>query len=240
MDNVKEETPHLCQLCGSPDELRPAALVRPDIVAKIREAKPDWDENGYICENDLEKYRNLYFEELILTDLGEVTSLEREVLKSMEAGEILARDTAKDLNESRSFAERISDQVAEFGGSWVFIGLFGLSVVLWMGLNSFLLLTRPFDPYPYIFLNLILSCVAAFQAPLIMMSQRRQETRDRTRSMHDYQVNLKAELEIRQLHKKLDHLMNHQWERLLTLQKLQMELLQETRERKGPSGKAMP
>jgi len=99
--------------------------------------------------------------------------------------------------------------------------------VIWIALNSVLLLRRPFDPYPFILLNLVLSCLAAIQAPVIMMSQNRQESKDRLRSQHDYRVNLKAELEIRQLHDKIDHLLSHQWERLVEIQQIQIDLLSE-------------
>ena len=104
--------------------------------------------------------------------------------------------------------------MASFGGSWRFLILFAAFMVAWMGLNTWLLASRAFDPYPYILLNLVLSCLAAVQAPVIMMSQNRQEARDRLRAKNDYLVNLKAELEIRLLHEKLDHLLRHQWERL--------------------------
>ena len=99
--------------------------------------------------------------------------------------------------------------------------------MIWIALNTFLLLKRPFDPYPFILLNLVLSCLAAIQAPVIMMSQNRQESKDRLRSQHDYRVNLKAELEIRQLHDKIDHLLSHQWERLVEIQQIQIDLLSE-------------
>src|SRR4030095_4185662 len=109
---------------------------------------------------------------------------------------------------------------------------FGILLALWIAMNSVVLLIRPFDPYPYILLNLILSCLAAIQAPIIMMSQNRQEAKDRLRSQHDYQVNLKAELEIRHLHDKVDHLLRHQWERLAQIQEVQLDLLSElTRKR---------
>jgi uncharacterized membrane protein len=126
-----------------------------------------------------------------------------------------------------SFGERMVDRIATFGGSWVFLICFGLFVMLWIVMNSLVLLWRPADPYPFILLNLVLSCLAALQAPIIMMSQNRQETKDRLRSQHDYQINLKAELEIRHLHEKIDHLLSHQWERLVQIQELQLELLAE-------------
>ena len=109
---------------------------------------------------------------------------------------------------------------------------------MWIAINSIPLLWRPFDVYPYILLNLALSGLAAIQAPIIMMSQNRQEAKDRLRSEHDYRVNLKAELEIRQLHWKLDQLLTHQWQRLLEIQQIQMDLMEELvhKQRRGQSG----
>jgi uncharacterized membrane protein len=117
--------------------------------------------------------------------------------------------------------QRLADRVANVGGGWKFITWFTVVFVVWILSNSVLLVTRPFDPYPFIFLNLVLSCLAAIQAPVIMMSQNRQEARDRLHAMRDYQVNLKAELEIRHLHQKVDHLLSHQWERLVEIQEIQ-------------------
>jgi uncharacterized membrane protein len=121
----------------------------------------------------------------------------------------------------------MADHLASFGGSWTFIIIFGSILLMWIGLNSLLLLKKPFDPYPFILLNLVLSCLAAIQAPVIMMSQNRQEAKDRLRSQYDYQVNLKAELEIRHLHDKIDHLLSNQWERLVEIQQIQIDLLSE-------------
>jgi uncharacterized membrane protein len=123
--------------------------------------------------------------------------------------------------------------VASFGGSWRFILVFAAVMVAWMALNTWLLAQEAFDPFPYILLNLMLSCLAAVQAPVIMMSQNRQEARDRARARNDYLVNLKAELEIRLLHEKLDHLLRHQWERLLEIQEIQIELMNELVQRRG-------
>ena len=126
-----------------------------------------------------------------------------------------------------TFGQRLSDKIASFGGSWKFIIIFFFILVFWISVNSLILAFKPFDPYPFILLNLILSCLAAIQAPIIMMSQNRQEAKDRLRASHDYQINLKAELEIRQLHQKLDHLLSRQWERLVEIQEVQIELLNE-------------
>lgn len=132
-----------------------------------------------------------------------------------------------DFEQELSFGARLADGIASFGGSWAFIIVFGVFIMLWITVNVLALLWKPPDPYPFILLNLILSCLAALQAPVIMMSQNRQEAKDRLRSEHDYRVNLKAELEIRQLHEKIDHLLLHQWERLAEIQQVQIELLNE-------------
>jgi uncharacterized membrane protein len=121
----------------------------------------------------------------------------------------------------------MADKLADFGGSWRFIGIFCGLLFLWVIMNSALIIWKPFDPYPFIFLNLILSCLAAIQAPVILMSQNRQEARDRLQAEYDYRINLKAELEIRHLHEKIDHLLMNQWQRLLEIQQIQMELMEE-------------
>ena len=126
-----------------------------------------------------------------------------------------------------TFWERMSDKLAMVGGSWRFILGFAVVIGIWVAVNTIALLRHPFDPYPYILLNLVLSCLAAIQAPVIMMSQNRQDAKDRLRSEHDYQLNLKAELEIRHLNEKMDLLLTTQWRRLLEIQRIQMEVLEE-------------
>jgi uncharacterized membrane protein len=140
----------------------------------------------------------------------------------------IARDTSKDAEENSTFGQRAADAVATFGGSWTFIGLFAATLVAWIGLNSYVLARYQgvFDPYPYILLNLFLSMLAAIQAPIILMSQNRQAQKDRISAEHDYEVNLKAELEIMLLHDKLDLLREGQWSSLLAIQQEQMQLLQ--------------
>jgi len=153
------------------------------------------------------------------------------VLESLRQQDILSRNPEDELQSSLTVGQRLADRVANVGGSWTFITWFTVVFVVWILSNSVFLATRPFDPYPFIFLNLVLSCLAAIQAPVIMMSQNRQEARDRLHAMRDYQVNLKAELEIRHLHQKVDHLLSHQWERLVEIQEIQMELISEVRGR---------
>ena len=137
------------------------------------------------------------------------------------------------LQGDRTMSQRLADRVAEIGGSWPFVGAFGAVLVAWIGLNSWLLQTKAFDPYPYILLNLVLSCLAAVQAPIIMMSQNRASARDRIRAEEDYKINLKAELEIHALHDKIDHLLHVQWERMTEIQQTQLEVLRELSERRG-------
>ena len=159
---------------------------------------------------------------------GELSQLERSVVESLARHETLPRTSGPSSSGSCSVGERLADHIADFGGSWTFISLFGgFMLVLDRDQHDASCSTRPFDPYPFILLNLMLSCLAAVQAPIIMMSQNRQEARDRLRSENDYRVNLKAELEIRQLHEKLDHLLQHQWERLVEIQRVQLELMNE-------------
>ena len=148
----------------------------------------------------------------------------------------IARNVAKDFDAKPSFGQRAADTVASFGGSWTFVGLFGATMLIWIGLNAVLLMSRgqTFDPYPYILLNLFLSMLAAIQAPVILMSQNRQSEKDRISAEHDYEVNLKAELEIMLLHEKIDGLRQTQWEELLRLQREQLKLLAALIEKKIP------
>jgi uncharacterized membrane protein len=132
-----------------------------------------------------------------------------------------------EFEEKRTLGQRLADRLAAFGGSWKFILIFMSILFGWIILNSIILITRRFDPFPFILLNLVLSCLAALQAPVIMMSQNRQEAKDRLRAQHDYQINLKAEIEIRSLHEKIDHLIFKQWQRLLEIQEIQTELMAE-------------
>jgi uncharacterized membrane protein len=221
----------VCQICGKKAHLIPAAVLRPAIANTVREAHPDFSPDGFVCLDDLNAFRNRYIESLLQAEKGELSNLEKEVIESLRDHELLAANVEERFDAARTLGERLSDRMAGFGGSWRFIGIFGGVLVVWIALNTWVLLSRPFDPYPFILLNLVLSCLAAIQAPIIMMSQNRQEAKDRLRSEHDYQVNLKAELEIRQLHQKIDHLLTHQWERLVEIQQVQLELMNDLKRR---------
>ncbi|MGW8186623.1 MAG: DUF1003 domain-containing protein [Desulfobacterales bacterium] len=219
-----------CRICGktrSGSQLIPAALVRNAISDQIRVEFPDWSTEGYICASDLNRFRMRYIENLLESEKGELSTLDREVLESLKLHDTLTADVDMEFEKELTFGEKLSDKLADFGGSWTFLIIFGGILLAWIFLNSIALLAKPFDPYPYILLNLVLSCLAAIQAPVIMMSQNRQEAKDRLRSQHDYQVNLKAELEIRHLHEKIDHLLSRQWERLVEIQQIQIDLMTE-------------
>jgi len=218
----------VCAVCGKsfpPRNVVSGEIVRQEIAAEIVKLTPDWGPDKFICRTDLADVRGRYVHSLLESERGELSSLEHEVVRSLREHELLAADIDAEFEQRWSIGERLADRIAAFGGSWVFLMGFGAFLALWVVSNTFVLLAHPFDPYPFIFLNLLLSCLAAVQAPVIMMSQNRQEAKDRIRSQHDYQVNLKAELEIRHLHEKLDHLLSHQWERLVRIQELQIELL---------------
>ena len=232
MSGAPAEKP-VCQVCGRTTTLRRAVVVRPALVSLIERETGRWDENGWICLDDLQRFQHKYVEHLLEDEKGELTQLEQRVLESLRDQEILSQNPETEFDAGLTLGQRAADRIADFGGSWIFIGIFALVMLSWMLLNSYVLAARPFDPYPYILLNLVLSCLAAVQAPVIMMSQNRQEARDRQHALHDYQVNLKAELEIRHLHQKIDHLLSRQWERLVEIQEVQMELINQVSRRKG-------
>jgi uncharacterized membrane protein len=221
-----------CQICGrdtSKTEVLSAVIVRPAVAVLIKESFPNWDPEGFICREDLRKFRSDYLFKIMKDEKGELTTLEKDVIEKMTDYETISSNIEKEFTSDFTFGEKVSDKIATFGGSWKFIFIFASVLFVWIVINSYFLLSRPFDPYPFILLNLILSCIAAIQAPVIMMSQNRQEDRDRKRAEADYKINLKSELELRQLHQKVDHLLIQQWERMVEIQELQLEVLEELR-----------
>ncbi len=224
-----------CQICGrdsSKVEILSAVVVRPAVGELIKSSFPNWDQEGYICRDDLRKFRNDYLIKIMEDEKGDLTLLEKDVIEKLIDYETISSDIEKEFASKFTFGERVSDKIASFGGSWKFIFIFGFILFIWIVINSYFLLSKPFDPFPFILLNLILSCIAAIQAPVIMMSQNRQESRDRKRAEADYKINLKSELELRQLHQKVDHLLVQQWERMVEIQELQLEVLEELRKGK--------
>lgn len=219
-----------CVICGQQKPLKqltPVELIRDVIIQLVRNTKADWDGTGFICSEDLTRLRADYVESILKKQNKEISSLEHRVLKSLKEQEVISQNINQAFDRQLTIGERLADQVAEFGGSWKFISFFGGVLFFWILINTLLLTQKPFDPYPFILLNLVLSCLAALQAPIIMMSQNRQEDRDRLRSEEDYRVNLKAELEIRHLNEKIDHLLGRQWQRLLEIQQIQLDLIED-------------
>jgi uncharacterized membrane protein len=216
-----------CKRTFSLDQMISGELIRPGVADLIRKRDPSWSPSAIVCQDCVNLFRSEYVEDVLEDERGELSRLDLEVIASLKEQETLTENLNLAFEKDRSFGARVADRVAAFGGSWRFIIIFFTVLVVWMAVNSALILTRPFDSYPFILLNLVLSCLAAIQAPIIMMSQIRQEARDRLRSENDYQVNLKAELEIRHLHEKLDMLIKHQWQKLLEIQQIQIDLMKE-------------
>ncbi len=230
-----EPVRNICAISGLPNRKRdlvPLDAVRPSLADHIRKDHPGLSGEALISKAQLAKYRMKYVEELLESEHGEFTELERQVAASIANHDTIAENVEEEFEEERTFGERLSDHLASFGGSWAFLIAFGVVLVVWMLINLILGEKKAFDAYPFILLNLVLSCLAAIQAPIIMMSQKRQEAKDRLRALNDYRVNLKAELEIRHLHEKLDHLISRQWQRLAEIQRVQLEIMQEKRLKK--------
>lgn len=233
--NDVEMVRNACAISGLPNRKRdliPLDAVRPSLADHIRKEHPGLGGDALISKAQLAIYRMKYVENLLESEHGEFTELERQVANSIANHDTIAENVEDDFEEERTFGQRLSDQLASFGGSWSFLIWFGAVLFIWIAVNLALGEKSAFDVYPFILLNLVLSCIAAIQAPIIMMSQKRQEAKDRLRSLNDYRVNLKAELEIRHLHEKLDHLISRQWQRLAEIQRMQLEIMQEKRLKK--------
>lgn len=173
------------------------------------------------------KVKNAEILKMIQQSDAHSRKLQEIVKKTMEEEQLIVDNLAHPPKEVLSRGQQISDKVARFGGSWKFIIIFTVILAIWILINSLTDKKDQFDPYPFILMNLLLSCVAALQAPVIMMSQNRQEEKDRQRGENDYLVNLKAELEIRSLHEKLDILLEEQIKELLEAQVAQVKLLKD-------------
>lgn len=208
-----------------PEEYRISGkLVGKPVMDFIRKEHPGFTESSCLALSELTEYRSRYISDYMQKEVGELSQMESRVLDSLKSKSLLA-DKLEDEASRLTLGQRVADKVADFGGSWTFIISFMGFLVAWIALNVFWLNNKGFDPYPFILLNLILSCIAALQAPVIMMSQNRQEEKDRERSKNDYMINLKSEMEIRMLHEKLDHLMLYQEQSLLEIQRIQIDMM---------------
>lgn len=201
-----------------------AKLLRKPIFDTIKKDHPEFNDACHISYSELGHYRKKYISHFLNEQMGELNEMEQKVIDALNDKSLLSESLIED-NKKTTFGQRVADKVAAFGGSWTFIISFMFFLLLWIAANVFILYDKGFDPYPFILLNLILSCIAALQAPVIMMSQNRQEEKDRDRAKNDYMVNLKSELEIRILHEKLDHLILHQEQSLIEIQKVQIDMM---------------
>jgi len=218
------------------EQLVSLSEIRPKIARLIQHTHPQLKAEDLISLTEVNRYRLDYVQQVLEAELGQISVLENELLDSLREHEISAVNVNKAFERKLTWGEHLADRIAAFGGSWTFICLFGFFLLGWIGLNT-ALLARPMDPYPFILLNLLLSCVAAVQAPFILMSQNRLEAKDRLRAEEEYKVNMKAELEVRLLHEKIDHLLKDQAQRLFELQHIQLEFMKELAEiRQLPAG----
>jgi uncharacterized membrane protein len=231
---------HKCEICHkefSSHLLFPLRIIRSSVLDAAKKLYPNTNCDGYICQKDLHKIRTDHIEGILEENKGALSQFDQEVLSSMRKQDVVAENVNKKFERALTFGERLSDYIAQFGGSWKFILSFVSMILIWMILNTFFFKTEGFDPYPFILLNLVLSCLAALQAPIIMMSQNRQAEKEHLQANEDYITNLKAELEIQQLHSKLDLFLKNQWETLIELQKIQIELFDEVLHNKNKKGR---
>lgn len=205
--------------------------IRRGIFEMIQSTHPGFTEESYISIEELNSFRRNYLTILLENEKGELADIDKDVMEAIKNNDVLSENIELKISEEMTYGQHLSDIIASFGGSWKFILIFIGFLIVWMFINIYVLLTKPFDPYPFILLNLILSSLAALQAPIIMMSQNRQDGKDRQRAEQDYKVNFKAELEIKLLHEKVDHLLVHQNKMLLEFQEVQIDYLEEVIER---------
>jgi uncharacterized membrane protein len=229
--NIENARCEITQKILPMSELVAVESIRKQVLDLIREEHPTIDVDGYIAASELNRYRYEYMRDLVEDEFGELSALEEEVLDSIEHQDFISKNGEEEIDDTPlTVGEQLADVIAEFGGSWRFIISFGLFIAIWV-LANIMLFRTAFDPYPFILLNLLLSCLAAIQAPLIMMSQNRQESKDRIRSEATYQVSLKTELEIKSLNEKLDHVIQYQNQQMMESMEQQLLLMQQMHEK---------
>lgn len=195
------------------NEAREGFSVRPSIFKLIQEVEPNFSNDSWISRDELKKFKSKYLEGYLEKEEGEKEEINRIVSQAVSNHDFLSINYLDSINEKedkRSFKETIADKIAEFGGSWGFILIFFIFVLIWCCFNTYVLSSKSFDPYPYVFLNLVLGCIASIQAPIIMMSQNRTSELDRKRALNDFKVNLKSEFEIMILREKINHIIHQQ------------------------------
>ncbi len=208
-----------------------AHLLRAPVFELIKKDYPSFNRDCLIEKKEAVKYRDNHLVNLIKKENKKFRTIDKSVIEAVSNKTLIASDVEDDLKDKLTTGQKIADKVAKFGGSWTFIISFAVFLVLWMATNIWFLASKPFDPYPFILLNLFLSTLAAIQAPVIMMSQNRQEEKDRKRGENDYKINLKAELEIKLLHEKIDHLILYQNQMIMEILDMQKDSLEEINEK---------
>ncbi len=220
----------ICSVCGTPVDTRYLAnpsKLEDGIVDLIRRDNPQWDGKRGVCAKCREAFRAKKFLGYLETEFQKINEMEKTLVAKIARRGKISKEVNEEYEEKMTFGERIADKVAQFGGSWTFIMIFGGILVFWMFINVVpVFFKKPFDVYPFILLNLLLSTLAALQAPVIMMSQNRQAAKDRLEAQQDYEVNMMAEMEIRDLHDKMDSLRLKQWHELWLMQQRQIEILE--------------
>lgn len=227
---IKEEVTVLCQLTNkmvNENNATDAFSIRDELLDIIKEKNPNFDIEGWISNDELNKIKSERIKKLLKEDVGYLGEIENKVAEAVEKHDFMSKDfTVLDEDDELTFGQRMADKVSEFGGSWKFIMFFWGFLLIWISINIFVLQSNSFDPYPFILLNLILSCVAALQAPVIMMSQNRMQEKDRARAINDFKVGLKTEIEIQVIDEKINHLVNKQIFHIHENMELQNEMLE--------------
>ncbi len=220
-----------CFSCARTKGLTPTGSLRPALVTELGAAagKPV-PAGSLVCARCLNRARVASVLARLEEERGDLSTVEADIARRAAEHSSAVEHLADELETHLGTGQRLADRVAKIGGSWPFVIGFFIVLVVWMAVNTAVLATRAFDPYPFILLNLVLSSLAAIQAPIIMMAQNRVSEHDRLRADNDYRVNLKAELEIAMLHEKLDHLLHFQWETMMEIQRTQLELLAQLEE----------
>lgn len=224
----------ICFICNKNKKKLTNESIIDESLKEIFETKfpSPHEQDINICDDCINNLRIDYIKYILELNKDELSQSEEKIIESYKAKELVTKNTELDFITKQTFGDKAADMIAFFGGSWYFILFFLAVIIIWITINTIVLLQKPFDPYPFILLNLLLSCLSALQAPIILMSQNRQAIKDRIRAENDYMTNLKAEFEIQFIHAKLDQLIKNQWERLLKVQKIQIELLDKLNKQK--------
>lgn len=209
----------ICQNSFPQSTLFPLALLHPEIRYQLEKGHPHLQDSDLLCQTELYSFYGAHKKKHLQTHIQDKPPLPPLFLENVENNNFISNNFYNSRREKLTTGERLADRVAQFGGSWLFIIILIASFFLWVALNTYVFVINPFDPYPYILLNLVIGFIATFQAPIILMSQNRQETRDRDRAEQDYMINLKAEIEIRQINEKIDHTSKMLWEKLSEIEK---------------------